>query len=104
MSGLRVVLAEIRNVGHLLHLESYLSSGPQLSTEDKFSRFLYQLKKKLFLFYFFNGNLVHPGFHSPSRSLQTVTYFTRVMAQITRAVSTDIYPSTLQGEQLQRYV
>lgn len=43
MSGLRVVLAEIRNVGHLLYLESYLSSGPQLSTEDKFLRFLYQL-------------------------------------------------------------
>lgn len=99
MSGLRVVLAEIRNVGHLLHLESYLSSRPQLSTEDKFSRFLYQLKKKLFLW-----NLVHPGFHPPSRSLQMVTYFTRVMAQITRAVRIDIYPSTLQGAQLQRYV
>lgn len=39
-SGLRVILSEIRKAGHLLLLVSYLSSGSQLSTEDKFLRFL----------------------------------------------------------------
>lgn len=103
MTGLRVLLAEIRNVSYLLHLETYLSSGLQLSTEDKRSRFLWQLKKKFILF-FSNGNVTHPGIYSLSQTLQMVTYFIRFMAKITRAVITGIYPSTLKSEPLQKYV